>query len=125
MTTQFIDFFGTILGKIVAVVLIVLLIVGATSYCSSNNQEAEQHEQNARTSEAILDGVEVAQDTLSDNLTEDEEFKEVVAVATEEARKQTDEKVSRDIVVAAICKLPNYSGHASCAVREVDSSATD
>ena len=119
------EFFGTVLGKIIGAVAVVLLIVAATTYCSSNNQEAEQHEQNARTAEAILDGVEEAEETLSDNLDEDEQFEQIVESAANEARKQTDEKVSRTIVVAAICELPNYREHASCAVREADSGATD
>lgn len=118
-------FFGTLLGKIVAVVLVILLTLGTVSYCSGNRQAVEQGKQDSRTATAVLDAVDTATETAAANADEDDDFRDVVDDAVAIAKEQTDEKVSRTAVVTGLCRLPNYRGDPACSVRASDSETTD
>lgn len=123
--TQIGIFFGTAVGKVAGIALLCLLIFGTLTYCNGNRQAVEQGKQDSRSATAIIDAVDVATETAAKNADEDDNFRDVVNDAVAIAKEQTDEKISRDAVVAGLCGLPNYRDDPACTVRAANSGTTD
>lgn len=97
---------------LVGVILILLAVVVLLDQCD----DAEQVKHNEEVSEALLDAVEDASEVAEKNAEEDAGFYEIVEETKRLIEEGEDEKVSRNATIAALCKLPNYSGDPACAV---------
>lgn len=118
-------YLGTVVGKVILGLAIITMLLVAVKSCESQRKAAEQGKQDSRSAQAVLEAVDEAASELDRNSEADKGFDSVVQRATKKVREAENEEVSRDVVVAALCELPNYRDHASCAVSQDDPSGSD
>lgn len=117
-------FLGTMMGKVILAAVIIVIVMSTITFCSSNRKAAEQGKQNIRNSEALIETIEKTAVEAANNASQDAKFDDIVDQAVSEIKGNTDEKVTRNITVNALCRLPNYRDTASCAMFETDTPPT-
>lgn len=121
------QFFGSVIGKAIGVLALIILVAGTTTYCSSSRQAFKQAEQDARSSGATASAFEEAADAARLNSDEDAAIDEIVddALKLIDEGNIKDEKVSRTIIINSLCRLPDYSDDPACSMPQGNTSAAN